>query len=335
MPCDGEPGVFDAATEAAVRGFQQLRGLPADGIVGQDTWRLLVGAAYRLGDRILYVTRPLLHGDDIRDLQRRLNKLGFDTGYDDGMYGPQTFDAVRDFQLNVGLDVDGIAGPSTVGLLLRLHRHHQSAPAYAVREREQLRRPSRRSVAGVRLMIDPGHSVDDPGGTAPDGTPEHVITWQLASLVAGQLAALGAHVVLSRGPHTSPTSSQRAAHANAEDLDVIVSIHGNGHHSPLAHGASAYYFGTDGYVSDRGRTLAELAVDTVVDAVGTAHCRVHPSTSALLRESLAPAVIVEPGFITHPAEGRRLTEPSYQRVVASALVDALVRSLVEERAVVS
>jgi N-acetylmuramoyl-L-alanine amidase len=331
VPCPAEPGVFDDVTQAAVRAFQQQRGLPADGMVGEDTWRSLVDASFRLGDRMLYVTRPLIHGDDVRDLQRRLNRLGFEAGYDDGLYGPQTFDAVRDFQLNVGLDVDGIAGPSTVDLLLRLHRQHQSAPAYAVREREQLRRPHRRSVAGVRIMVDPGHSPDDPGHLAPDGTPEHQVTWQLASLVEGQLAALGAHVVLGRGPSTSPTPSQRAAHANAEDVELVLSIHGNAHPTPVAHGVAAYYFGTDGYVSDRGRTLAELAVDAIVTAVGTPDCRAHASTSALLREARAPAVIVEPGFLTHPEEGRRLADPHHQRLIATALADAVVRFMVEER----
>jgi N-acetylmuramoyl-L-alanine amidase len=263
-----------------------------------------------------------------------LNRLGFDCGYDDGLYGSQTFDAVREFQLNVGLNVDGIAGPETVDLLLRLHRQHQEAPAFAVREREQLRRGPRGTVAGVRIMIDPGHSPLDPGYRAPDGTPEHEVTWQLATLIEGRLAALGAHVVLARGPSTAPTPSERAALANEEDVEAILSIHCNGLDSPEARGAAAYYYGTEGSMSDRGRLLAQLAVDLVCDAVGTANCRTHPSTTALLRESRAPAVLVEPGFLTHPEEGLALTDPGHQREVAGALTDALVRFLVGDQQLV-
>lgn len=332
LPCDDEPGVFGEGTRAAVRTFQQERGLPADGIVGDDTWRSLVGASFRLGDRMLYATRPMMHGDDVRDLQRRLNRLGFDAGYDDGLYGPQTVAAVRDFQLNVGLDVDGIAGASTIDLLLRLHRQHQEAPAYAVRERELLARPPRLSLAGARIMLDAGHSPDDPGLTAPNGVPEHEVTWAIASLVEGRMAALGAHVVLGRGPATSPTPSERAAHANAEDVEAILSIHANGLDTPEARGAAAYYFGTEGYVSEAGRMLAQLSVDLICDAIGTPNCRTHPSTTALLRESRAPAVIVEPGFLTHPEEGVALTTPAHQRAIAAALAEALVTFLLGEHA---
>jgi N-acetylmuramoyl-L-alanine amidase len=328
IPCPCDPGVFDGATRAAVRAFQQRRGLTADGVVGNDTWRSLIGASFRLGDRMLYVTRPLLHGDDVQDLQRRLSRLGFDAGHDDGLYGPQTFDAVREFQLNVGVNVDGIAGPSTVDLLKRLHRQHQEASVFAVREREALRRPPRLTIAGARIMVDPAHSVADPGLAAPNGAAEHEITWRIAALVEGQLAALGAHVVLSRGPTSSPSPTERAHHANLEDVEAILSIHLEGSRNPLARGAAGFYFGTDSSESEQGRMLAQCAVDRIVALTGTADCRVHAATTAILRESRAPAAVVEPGYLTHPDEGRALTDPAYQRVVASGLVDALVTFLV-------
>lgn len=329
LPCDDDVGVFGEGTEAAVRAFQQARGLPSDGIVGDDTWHALVAASYRLGDRMLYVTRPLLEGDDVRELQRRLSRLGFDAGHDDGLYGTQTFEAVREFQLNVGLAVDGIAGPESFDVLTRLHRQHQAAPAYVAREREELRHTQRSSLAGARIMVDASHGPDDPGSMSGNGLVEHEVTWAIGSLVEGRLAALGAHVVLGRGPTTSPTPSERAAHANREDVEVILSIHANQDPSPFARGAAGYYFGTGDYVSERGRWLAERAVDGIVAATGTEHCRVHPSTSALLRESRPPAAVVEVGFLSHPEEGPALGREEHQRVIAAALVDALASFLLQ------
>src|SRR5204862_264478 len=51
-------GVYGPATEAAVRSFQERRGLRVDGICGPQTWGSVVEAGYRLGDRLLYHTSP-------------------------------------------------------------------------------------------------------------------------------------------------------------------------------------------------------------------------------------------------------------------------------------
>lgn len=320
---DDPPGEFGEDTRRAVRVFQQQRGLAADGVVGDETWAALVEAGYELGDRLLYLTRPYLRGDDVLELQRRLNRLGFDSGYTDGVFGPQTFDAVREFQLNVGAKVDGIAGPHTLDALRRLHRQHQRSPAFAVREREALLSHRRDSVAGARILVDAGHGAGSPGFSGPDGVTEQEITWQLATRMAGRLGALGAHAILGRGPGNNPSTSERAQLANRESVEAILSIHLNGLPQRDAQGAAAYYFGHDGYVSERGRLLAQLCVDRIVQDTGAVNCRTHPSTMTILRESRAPAVIVEPGFLTHPEEGRRLADPDHQNRLAQALTGAV------------
>lgn len=62
----------------------------------------------------------MLRGDDVADLQHRLNALGFDAGREDGIFGPDTSRALQDFQRNAGLAPDGIGGPEAVEALLRL-----------------------------------------------------------------------------------------------------------------------------------------------------------------------------------------------------------------------
>jgi N-acetylmuramoyl-L-alanine amidase len=49
----GIDGVFRAGTELAVKAFQQDLGLLADGLVGPITWREIVEAGYRPGERLL------------------------------------------------------------------------------------------------------------------------------------------------------------------------------------------------------------------------------------------------------------------------------------------
>jgi N-acetylmuramoyl-L-alanine amidase len=202
---------------------------------------------------MLYVTRPALIGDDVRDLQRRLNRLGFDAATTTASSAPRPSTPSASSSSTSGSRSTASPAPSTVDLAPPAAPPHQLAPAYAVREREQLRRPARRtSLAGTRIMIDAGHSPELPGITAPDGTPEHEVTW------AARRARRGPPLRARRPrrprawPATSPTPSERAALANTEDVEAIVSLHANGVDSTEARGAAAYYFGTEGYVSEHG-----------------------------------------------------------------------------------
>ena len=52
-------------------------------------------------------------GPAVEDLQRQLNRLGYDPGVIDGDFGPKTRAAVRAFQKRSGVEVDGIVGPET------------------------------------------------------------------------------------------------------------------------------------------------------------------------------------------------------------------------------
>ena len=108
-----ETGSFGPATERELRAFQDHRALRVDGICGPETWTALVESGFQLGDRMLYVRRPMLRGDDVVELQRRLNTLGFDAGKEDGIFGPDTAGALTEFQRNAGLGCDGIFGPDT------------------------------------------------------------------------------------------------------------------------------------------------------------------------------------------------------------------------------
>ena len=84
------PGIFGPATEQAVHTFQEHARIRVDGICGPETWAALVESGFALGDRLLYQRRPNLRGDDVAELQHRLNGLGFDAGREDGILGRQT-----------------------------------------------------------------------------------------------------------------------------------------------------------------------------------------------------------------------------------------------------
>lgn len=140
----GADGVFAEATEQAVKAFQDGQGMPVTGVVDGATWRRLVDASLSLGDRTVYLRRPHLHGEDIRQLQDALATLGFFAGTIDGIFGIMTENAVREFQRSVGLISDGIVGRATLAALANL------APALAARGPSTTPR-QRRAVFGQGL----------------------------------------------------------------------------------------------------------------------------------------------------------------------------------------
>jgi len=118
----GIDGVFLGKTLEAVSAFQRTKVLGEDGAVGDATWSALVDATFVLGDRALYLRLPYFHGADVRMLQGALNALGFACGDPDGIFGAFTERAVREFQVNIAQNADGIAGAETIRTVLHL-RH--------------------------------------------------------------------------------------------------------------------------------------------------------------------------------------------------------------------
>lgn len=56
-------------------------------------------------------------GTIVTEIQRRLKAWGYYTGALDGVYGYQTYIAVRSFQSKNGLTIDGVVGPQTLSSL--------------------------------------------------------------------------------------------------------------------------------------------------------------------------------------------------------------------------
>ena len=68
--------------------------------------------------RTLRLSKPLMQGQDVRELQETLVKAGFSLTVD-GFYGAETEKAVREYQQQQGLVVDGIFGSASRNKLLK------------------------------------------------------------------------------------------------------------------------------------------------------------------------------------------------------------------------
>jgi N-acetylmuramoyl-L-alanine amidase len=290
---DPDPlGSFGDATAAAVCAFQMARGLPPDGIVGPHTWRALVRAGYQLGDRMLYHRVPMMRGDDVAELQRQLNALGFDSGKVDGVFGPDTLRAVLDFQANRRMAEDGIAGRAVAAELGLMARATAKAGREGVRERVWLESLPR-TLIGQRMYVDAFCGTDE----------ERMQAWRAAITFTRIIQDLGAAPILSRSIDTTPAERVRALRANRLNVDLIVSFA-----LPTSDGPGVTFFASAHSSSSAGERIAQsIAARLSVPVLGRA--------IPMLKHTRAPAVVVATTPLDETTGGR----------VAQGIIDLFAR----------
>ncbi len=260
---------YGEVMEQAVRQFQEARCLPVTGVCDPLTWSALVEAGYRLGDRLVYLRAPMLRGDDVSEIQLRLGALGFDAGRVDGIFGPQTERALKDFQRNCGLTVDGVAGPDAVGALRRLSpRVEAPVPGAGVRERERLRTASK--ALGARRIV-----VGECGGLG-------VVATALAKMIQDEGAVVA---VLEH-----PDPSVQASEANAFEADAYVGLE-----IDATGPCRAAYYATAGFESFGGHRLADLVTDALRRDLGLSTPDPLGVRLPVLRETRMTAVLCSLG----------------------------------------
>lgn len=322
---NGSGDLFDESVEHAVRAFQQQRGLITDGIVGPATYGALRDATYQLGARPLaYLVSAPVSGDDVLTLQERLLELGYDAGRPNGVFGAQTEAALRNFQRDYGLNVDGICGPQTLRALRQLSPRARGGSPVLLREQERVRKAGPR-LRGKRIVIDPGHGGADTGVLVGEAR-EADLVWDLARRLEGRMVATGMQALLSRGRDQCPTEADRASFANEVGADLFLSLHNDANRSPLAQGVAGFHFGTmGGSTSTIGETLAGFIQRELVVRTGLRDCRAHRKTWDTLRLTRCPAVRVEIGYLTNVDDRRRLADPTFRDVVAEGILVAVKR----------
>ena len=261
-------GDYGLSTEGSVRHFQESRGIRVDGICGPQTWASLVESGRILGDRLLSQHRPMLRGDDVLLLQRRLNALGFNAGREDGIFGPNTASGLLDFQRNAGVAADGVVGPLTIESLDRLG-NQDGASVAAVRERETLRQATRDLTSQVIfLATEPGLSL-------------------LGGVVERHLLRLGVSVIAD---HHGTDDATMIMEANRSDASIFISI-------ALGDrpGSRVCFFESERYRSEAGYRMASsisTALSGVLDDLdATNTCG---RMLRVLRETRMAAVVIEP-----------------------------------------
>ena len=178
-------------------------------------------------------------------------------------------------------------------------------------------------IASGTVVIDPGHGGKDPGTTSVLGDQEKKINLQIAQHLADQLRTVGINVTMTREGDTYPELEERAALANRINADLFVSIHCDSNGDSVHQGFTIYVARQASWSSKKTAS----AIKTSLSNSGVSSKGVRNADYRVLVQTKCPAVLVECGFMSNYDEASRLRDPWYQKKLAQAIAEGIIKSL--------
>ena len=187
-------------------------------------------------------------------------------------------------------------------------------------------------LSGVTVVVDPGHGGVDPGAHFKRELLEKDVVLDISRELAGFLSQAGARVIVTRGSDNDLAPAdmtslsarkrfdlrQRVQLAQKNRADILISLHVNSSPSSRKSGAYVYYNDRPG-----AREIALAVQGELKGLFSSRGCILPGSGLYVLRQSSMPAVIVEAGFISNPAERKSLARAAFRREVAWAVFAGL------------
>ncbi len=220
-----------------------------------------------------------------------------------------------------------------------------------------------------KIVIDPGHGGMDAGAIGPGGTKEKNINLELARLLYRKLKKAGYDVYLTRNSDVFIPLSQRTKFANKKGADLFISIHCNANRNKKIRGMEVYFLShsrttweravamrenasirferkdtslanlsqveliladmAQNYFLKESSRLAELIVENATKVSGLKNKGPKQAGFYVLRGSYMPAVLIETGFISNPAEEKLLNDPSFRKKVIDGVYKGIIKFIEE------
>lgn len=180
---------------------------------------------------------------------------------------------------------------------------------------------SPRSLAGVRILLDPGHGEPDTGSIGPTGYPEKDITLVISRILSEELRQRGATVVMTRDSDREIELGERMRQINEGQPTLALSLHYNalpdGGDALNTQGISTFWY------HPQAHSLAIFLHNYLVQHLDRPSYGVFWNNLALTRPQAAPTVLLELGFMINPVEFEWITNPVEQRKLAGAIAEGI------------
>ncbi|MBE5810581.1 MAG: hypothetical protein E7318_06540 [Clostridiales bacterium] len=204
--------------------------------------------------------------------------------------------------------------------------------------------PTPGPLAGLTILVDPGHGGYDGGARCRDsGMWEKELNLAVSRKVRDALVSRGAQVVMTRDADVDlctpdrPASltkkrqdmQNRIAIAREHSIDLLLSIHMNEYRARSESGPQVFYrAGNDG-----GRLLAGCLQEALIRVLQPQKQRAAMAGDYFILQLEAPSALVECGFISNPTEEKLLRSADYQARLAEAIAEGVTEYVVLAQAV--
>ncbi len=179
-----------------------------------------------------------------------------------------------------------------------------------------------------KILLDPGHGGSDAGAVSAGGIKEKDLNLALAGFLEKELKKLGFQVIMTRTTDKNVSLADRAEMAVRCRAQLLVSLHHNSSaRNPDAAGMETFALKSEtpqeSAMSRPAHRLAFL-IQQEQSGLNTSPGRgVKHARFKVLRSAGCPAVLVEAGFISNPAELKKCASSEYQRLLAQTIARAV------------
>jgi N-acetylmuramoyl-L-alanine amidase len=173
------------------------------------------------------------------------------------------------------------------------------------------------------IILDAGHGGSDEG-TKQMSVQEKKLALTTALIVKQMLMEKGYSVILTRNRDVFISLARRVMIANQSKGKIFVSIHYNSAPNTQAQGIEIYYADqTDKERSRQSKKLAGYILRHILEQTKASSRGVRKANHYVTRNALMPAILIEGGFLSHPAEREKLKDPKYLRKLSKGIAEGV------------